>query len=131
FQAVLRRDGVIEMSYDQVAAKDAIVGLYPVVTTGTERVLATLRGEKNPAVAPHLNIQSIKAAVVDNLFLKITLETRGPVLPPGDPALAGIAYRVFFDTHKFDTHKPLATPQPNTEANAQADVVWTVRGVGA
>ena len=31
FQAVLGRDGSIEMSYDQVAAKDAIVGIYPLV----------------------------------------------------------------------------------------------------
>jgi hypothetical protein len=131
FQAVLRRDGVIEMSYEQAAAKDAIVGLYPVVATGAERVLATLSGEKNPAVAPHLNVQNIKVAVVDNLFLKVILETRGPVLPEGDPALAGIAYRVFFDTHKFDTHKPLAMRQPGTEANPQVDAVWTIRGVGA
>ena len=29
FQAVLWKDGTIEMSYDDVAAKDAIVGLYP------------------------------------------------------------------------------------------------------
>jgi len=68
---VLHRDGVIEMSYDQIAAKDAIVGLYPVVTTGTERVLATLTGEKNPAIAPHLNIQSIKVSVV---VMRIALE---------------------------------------------------------
>lgn len=31
FQAVLWKDGTIEMSYDDVAAKDAIVGLYPLV----------------------------------------------------------------------------------------------------
>lgn len=29
FQAVLRKDGSIEFSYEQVAARDAIVGLYP------------------------------------------------------------------------------------------------------
>jgi hypothetical protein len=34
FQAVLWKDGTIEMSYDDVAAKDAIVGLYPMVATG-------------------------------------------------------------------------------------------------
>ncbi len=33
FQAVLRKDGSVDLSYDEVAAKDAIVGLYPVVTT--------------------------------------------------------------------------------------------------
>src|SRR2546421_1310641 len=31
FQTVLRKDGTIEMSFDQLAAKDAIVGLYPIV----------------------------------------------------------------------------------------------------
>ncbi len=131
FQAVLQRDGVIEMSYEQVAAKDAIVGLYPLIASGAERVLATISGEKNPAVAPHLNIQSIKVAVVNNLFLKVTLETRGPILTPGDPALAGIVYRVFFDTRKLDTHKPTAARQPGTDGNSQVDAVWTVRGVGA
>jgi hypothetical protein len=33
----VREDGTIEMSYDQLAAKDAIIGLYPTVTTGTKR----------------------------------------------------------------------------------------------
>jgi hypothetical protein len=32
FQAVLHRDGTIEMSYKEMAAKDAIVGIYPVDT---------------------------------------------------------------------------------------------------
>jgi hypothetical protein len=35
FQVVLKKDGSIEMSYEDVAAKDAIVGLYPVVSGGT------------------------------------------------------------------------------------------------
>ena len=37
FQAVLHRDGTIEMSYKAVAAKDGIVGVYRVLSTG-ERV---------------------------------------------------------------------------------------------
>jgi hypothetical protein len=37
FQAVLRKDGSIEMSYDELAAKDAIVGLYPLSAAGTEQ----------------------------------------------------------------------------------------------
>src|SRR5258708_8334703 len=122
FQAVLRRDGTIEMSYDQVSAKDAIVGLYPTVAAGAERALATLAGEKNPSVAPHLNIQSIKVAVIDNLFLKVTLETRGSILPQGDSSLAGITYPVSFDTHKTS---------PTRQASTQADVIWTIPGVGA
>ena len=34
FQAVLHRDGSIEMSYKTMAAKDGIVGIYPVVSAG-------------------------------------------------------------------------------------------------
>jgi len=40
FQAVLHRDGSIEMSYKELEAKDAIVGLYPVLA-GKTRLLAT------------------------------------------------------------------------------------------
>src|SRR5262249_14601915 len=32
FQAVLHRDGAIELSYQELAAKDAIVGLYPALS---------------------------------------------------------------------------------------------------
>ncbi len=35
FQAVLFKDGAIQMSYDEVAARDAIVGVYPSVRAGT------------------------------------------------------------------------------------------------
>jgi hypothetical protein len=35
FQAVLSKDGAIQMSYDELAAKDAIVGVYPSVPAGT------------------------------------------------------------------------------------------------
>jgi hypothetical protein len=99
FQAVLRADGSIEMSYDRVAAKDAIVGVYPMVTAGTEKEIATLAGTGD--------IRNLKLAAVDGLFLKMTFETRGPVLPEGDADLAGVAYRVSIDRH----------------------AVWTIRGV--
>jgi hypothetical protein len=36
FQAVLFKDGTIQMSYDDVTAKDAIVGIYPMVAPGTD-----------------------------------------------------------------------------------------------
>ena len=35
-----------------------------------------------------------EVSVVDVLLLKMTFETRGPIVPEGDPALAGIAYRI-------------------------------------
>ena len=121
FQTVLRKDGTIEMSYDQLAAKDAIVGLYPMVTTGVETALATLSGEETSNLAPHLDLKNVKVSVVDGLFLKVTFETRGPLLPEGDPGLAGIAYRVFFDGHK---------PLPTRAENFYAEVVWNIRGFG-
>jgi hypothetical protein len=36
FQAVLSKNGTIQMSYDDVAAKDAIVGVYPAVPAATD-----------------------------------------------------------------------------------------------
>ncbi len=119
FQAVLHKDGAIEMSYQQLAAKDAIIGIYPLVSGRAEKPLATLTGKINSSVAAHLAIQSLKLSVVDGLFLKITFETAGPVLSEGDSGLSGIAYRVY-----FDAQKPSA--QPNDAATASA--VWTIRG---
>jgi hypothetical protein len=121
FQAVLHKDGAIEMSYDQLAAKDAIVGIYPLVSAGVEKPLASLSAAKHTPVAAHLDLQRLKLAVVDGLFLKVTLETAGPVLPEGHAGLDGIAYQV-----SFYLHKP-STP-PGGKA-ARADAVWTVRGV--
>src|SRR6185503_14237047 len=60
FQAVLRKDGTIEMSYDELAAQDGIVGVYPALAKSAEKELANLPGETNPATAPHLEIKSLK-----------------------------------------------------------------------
>jgi hypothetical protein len=45
FQAVLHRDGSIEMSYKEVSAKDAIVGIYPVLSDEQKHQLGTSGGE--------------------------------------------------------------------------------------
>jgi hypothetical protein len=119
FQAVLHKDGAIEMSYQQLAAKDAIVGVYPVLSGRAEKSLATLTGKKNSSVAAHLDIRNLKLSVVDGLFLKVTFETSGPVLREGDSALSGIAYRVYFDSHK---------PSVQSDDSTNADVIWTIRG---
>jgi hypothetical protein len=119
FQAVLHGDGSIEMSYKELAAKDAIVGVYPMLT-GAEEPLATLRAEPHPAVPAHLNVRNLKLAVVDGTLLKVTFETRGPVLPEGDPGLDGITYLVLFDAHE---------PLPTSAGAAHPTFVWTVRGV--
>ncbi len=119
FQTVLHKDGAIEMSYQQLAAKDAIIGIYPLVSSAAEKPLATLTGKKNSSVAAHLDIQNLKLSVVDGLLLKATFETAGPALSEGDSGLSGIAYRVY-----FDAHKPSAQP----DDGALASAVWTIRG---
>jgi hypothetical protein len=119
FQAVLHKDGAIEMSYDQLAARDAIVGVYPLVSEGVEKPVATLRGEKRSSIPANLNIQDVKLAVVDGLFLKVTFDTAGPVLPEGDSGLSGIVYRVYFDGRK-------ASVGPADAVHSHA--VWTIRG---
>jgi hypothetical protein len=120
FQAVLHQDGTIEMSYDQLTAKDAIVGIYPLVSGGEEKPLASLSATKHTPVAAHLDLQRLKLSVVDGLLLKVTLETAGPVLPEGDSGLSAIAYRVYFSVHK--------PPRARGGAVARADAVWTIRG---
>lgn len=116
FQAVLHKDGAIELSYDEVHAEDAIVGLYPAVTAGNEKQIAVIDAEANATAPPHLDITKIKTAAVDGLFLRVTLETRGPILPENDPGLAGISYRIC-----LDRDKPAAcTPDNST--------VWTILG---
>lgn len=117
FQAVLHRDGLIEMSYDQLAAKDAIVGIYPVLSDGVEKPLANIVGESRPPVPAHLDIRNVKFSVLDGVLLKVVFETRGPVPPEGDSAVGGVGYRVFFD--------------PSQAAGGAAPhetVAWTIRG---
>ncbi|MGH9512656.1 MAG: hypothetical protein ACRD2U_11040 [Terriglobales bacterium] len=116
FQAVLHSDGSIEMSYEQLAAKDAIVGLYPMLA-GVEKPITTIVNAPHPDVAAHLDVRSLKVSVIDDLVLKITFETRGPVLPEGDPAVEGIRYRVSLE------------PQSSPHSGAvDQRVVWTARG---
>ena len=99
---------------NQVAAQDAIVGLYPRVDTGTKRPLTTITDPDDPAAPAHLDIHNVKASVVDGLFLEIALETRSPVLAEGDAQLAGVVYRVTMNRSK------------RPAAGRTDDLVWTV-----
>lgn len=117
FQAVLHRDGVIELSYDDVHAEDAIVGVYPIVAGNKKTEIGTLKAAENATVPAHLNVTAVKLGAVDGLFLKVTLETRGPLLAENDPANAGVAYRVCFDRAK-----------PAEECMSNSRNVWTIVG---
>ncbi|HYH00996.1 MAG TPA: hypothetical protein VD837_17845 [Terriglobales bacterium] len=92
FQAVLYKDGSIDMSYQQLAAKDAIIGLYPTVNPAAERVLATVKHTPKPEVAPQ-GIRNVKVSVLDNMLLKVTLEAGSPVASPVEAGAPG-AYRI-------------------------------------
>lgn len=122
FQAVLHKDGSIDLSYDQLAAKDAIVGIYPVPNAGVEKPLASMKDAAEPEVGSHLDVTNIRLAAIDGLYLEVTFETRGPVLAEGDPALDGVTYRVAFSRGRG--------ARPSAEA-AGADQAWTIRGTVA
>ena len=118
FQAVLHKDGVIEFSYQQLAAKDAIIGLYPLVSAETEKPLTSLSAAKHSSAQAHLDIQKLKLSVVGGLLLRVEFETAGPVLPAGDPGVAGIGYRINFYSRAPDS----------SGASVHVDAVWTIRG---
>jgi hypothetical protein len=117
FQAVLYKDGTIELNYDDVHAEDAVVGVYPMVDAGKEREIASIRATGNAGVAPNLSIENLRLSAVDGLFLKVMIETRGPVAPANDPGSMGVMYRVC-----------LNRVRPKEDCGQDADVVWTLFG---
>ena len=118
FQAVLRKDGTIDLSYNDVHAQDAIVGVYPVVTTGAEREIGTIADGADAAAAPHLDIRRVRLASVDGLFLEATIETAGAVPTESDSGMVGLVYRVCLTRTK---------PAGSCTADAPG-TVWTVVG---
>lgn len=121
FQTVLRENGTITLSYEDVAACDAIVGLYPLAKAGVGQTLGTIPSEENAAIPANVDLKNVKVSAVDKLFLNISFETRGPILPEGDPRLAGITYRVYLD----------GEDQTTAKGSSNATVVWSVRGFGS
>lgn len=121
FQAVLRKDGTINLSWDDVAARDAIVGIYPMVTAGVEKEIETISTKENGSVAPNLDIRKIKLSAVDGLYLKVSLEAGGPIPLGNDPAINGVVYRVCLDKNE---------PRGGCMPGAHAGIVWTIHGFG-
>lgn len=118
-QAVLHKSGVIELSYNDVSARDAVVGVFPLVAAGVEKQLATISDDEDTAVAPHLDVTKVALSAIGGLFLDAKIETRGAILPEGDSSINGVTYRV-----------ALGKTAPSADL-ASAAVVWTIRGVGA
>jgi len=134
-QATLHKNGVIELSYNDVNAKDAVVGVFPLVIGGVEKPIAVLPGDESAAVASNLDIKRVTLSSIDGLFLKATIETRGPILPErpvaqqsdskqpvttpspaGDPGINGLTYRLAFNKDRAAADLGKST------------LVWTIRG---
>jgi hypothetical protein len=121
FQAVLHKDGVIDLSYDQVAARDAVVGIYPLVQGGEEKPVASVPAAGNPSAPANLDIRRIAISAVDGLDLKVALEARGPMLAATAPAIEGLGYFVCLDRK---------APADGCLPGGHNDVLWTIRGFG-
>lgn len=119
FQAVLHKDGAIEMSYDELAARDAIVGIYPLVESGpaNEKPLTTVKDQTDAAVPAHLDLIGVRLTAVGGLYLRVTFDSRGPAPADGDAGLNGIAWQM-----ALKKDKPAATP------GAAGELAWTIRG---
>ena len=122
FQAVLFKDGTIAMSYDDVAARDAIVGVYPRLTAGAEKPIGALKDATDSAVPAHLDATGLQLSAIDGLYLRATFTLRGPALPEGDAGLAGVTYQVAIKKGRI---------APAAMSAATPDVTWTIRGVAA
>jgi hypothetical protein len=121
FQAVLHKDGTIDLSYQDVAARDAVVGIYPLVSGGEAKPIATIPTPGDPSAPANLDIRKLTLSSLDNLYLKISMEGRGSMLAGTDPAIAGIAYFVCLDRK---------APVVGCRPNGHNDAIWTVRGMG-
>ena len=124
FQAVLFKDGAIEMSYEQLAARDAIVGIYPLVNAAAEneKPIATLKDDTRPTLPVHLDVTTVRLATVGGLYLKATFEIRGPALAEGNAELSRAVYQIAVNKDK---------PAQLTLGGMTADLVWTIRGTTA
>lgn len=119
FQAVLHSDGVIDLTYDEVSARDGIVGIFPKVQGGEEKPLATLTGE---AQASPQQIKSIKLSAVDGIYLKAQIEAGAPIPTPEDTSATTPVYRLCLSAMK--TTEPCANNTPGA-------TVWTVQRMRA
>ncbi len=121
FQAVLYKSGEIELSYKQLAAKDAIVGVYPLVTGGAEKTLATLTGQSNPSAPAYLDLRKLTVESVGNLLLKVTLETGGPAPAQASSNPNGANANPFASALTYRVHWAAGAHQAD----------WTIRGFPA
>lgn len=74
FQAVLSRDGSIEMSYKEMAARDAIIGVYPVLPAGAKPAavhFSSLKHQSGPYAAAYESFHYLAAPKPQDLSCTI------------------------------------------------------------
>jgi hypothetical protein len=72
FQLVLHADGSIEMSYQQVAARDAIVAVYPTLSSDENSLATITRDESEEAAAS--TIRSVSVSSLGGVLLKVVID---------------------------------------------------------
>ncbi|MEP0843042.1 MAG: hypothetical protein HRF43_10070, partial [Phycisphaerae bacterium] len=97
FQAVLYATGAIDFNYDYLTVEDGIVGVFPVDPAGG-KASWTLTDATEPELPDYLDVTSLTASLIDEQTLRFGFHLRGPPLPPGDPRVEEVLYRVFVDT---------------------------------
>jgi len=117
FQVALKHDGEIDISYKELAAKDAIVGVYPAIS-GAKKLVTTIVADPHPELPEHLDARKLNISVIDDLVVEVALEMRGAALQTGDPNLQHIAYRISF-----------APPAATASKDGDETVSWTIVGV--
>ena len=73
FQSMLHADGSIEMSYQQVAARDAIVAVYPTLSSDEKSLATITRDESEEAAAS--TIRSASVSVLGGVLLRVLVQT--------------------------------------------------------
>ena len=95
FQAVLYADGSIELSYDEIAVRDGIVGVYTLSTE--EQFLAKIVDPEDPQLPEYVDTISVTASLVGGNSIRLSFQTRGPILPEGNPIIDSLFYRAWID----------------------------------
>ena len=116
FQAVLHTDGVIDLTYDTVSARDGIVGIFPKLQGGEEKPLATLTADAQASTAQQ--IKSIKLTALDGIYLQAQIEAGAPVPTPEDASAATPVYRLCLSATK---------PTAPCANNSPGATVWTAQ----
>ena len=64
------------------------------VTAGKAKPIASINDPDDALIPAHLDIKRMTVTAVDGVFLRVSFETRGPVLPEGDAGSNGAVYQV-------------------------------------